>query len=370
MNNENKNIYDMLNDIEINLDEYEKDDFTDIEKMKLKKEFRKNIKSKPSKNYKKYISVASILLIVVGIVYQTKLGAYAYSAISDITENIKIGLGIEEELDKYTTNIKQSITKRKITVKINEVLLDGDELIVSLTQKYDGELKKNERLYLISENLYINGKKINHGSKGYSTIINKNTEEFIIGYKLDKEHKGDINVKLRIMDAGIQNGDSHEYEKRIIGPWTFKFKVNGEELINNTKDIKLNKEVKLDTGAILYLENYKSNVINQKINLKITDHKKEIKLDESVKGKVEYGQVLLKGKDNLGNKVGFRPGSGYMQEGFSEYEYDKESKQFDRNAKKLYLTPYIQVIENNNEEYKTSYKKVGEEFIIDLENNK
>lgn len=45
-NYEDKDIYDMLNDMEIDLSEYDREDFNDIEKMRVKKKFRESIGKK------------------------------------------------------------------------------------------------------------------------------------------------------------------------------------------------------------------------------------------------------------------------------------------------------------------------------------
>ncbi|MGL4913400.1 MAG: DUF4179 domain-containing protein, partial [Romboutsia sp.] len=124
-----KDLIDLLGDLEINLDEYETKELTDIEKMKLKKNFRDQIKPKTN-NYKKYTSVAAIALISLAILSQTKIGAYASSALQDISDTIKVALGVDEKIGAYSSNINQSITKRGLTIKIEDVILDGQELII------------------------------------------------------------------------------------------------------------------------------------------------------------------------------------------------------------------------------------------------
>ena len=163
-----KNIYDMFNDIDVDLNEYEKEDFDDLEKQKVKNKFKKSIKSDNSskKIYKKYISVASIAIISIALISQTRIGLYAHSALEDIAEIIKISLGVDNQIKEYSTNIKQSVTRRKLTVKINDAILDGKELILYMSRDYDKELAQNEYLNLVSENLYINGKKIKGTVKG------------------------------------------------------------------------------------------------------------------------------------------------------------------------------------------------------------
>lgn len=358
-----KNIYDMFNDIDVDLNEYEKEDFNDLEKQKVKNKFKKSIKSDNSskKSYKKYISVASIAIISIALISQTRIGLYAHSALEDIAEIIKTSLGVDNQIKEYSTNIQQSVTKRKLTVKINDAILDGKELILYMSREYDKELDPNENIDLVSENLYINGKKINGNVKGYYGNIDKSKQEFVLGYELPEEYKGDINVKLRIMDAAITKTDDENYFKRIIGPWSFKFKVNGDKLNKDTKHIELNKKLELDTGSTMDIISYRGNILNQTINLSMTDHK-------SMKNELENGFIVLKGRDNLGNKVEFTQHSADVdkEKTFYEYRFNKDEYKFNRDAKYLKVTPYLSYLEKENNDYVTKYKKLGSEITINL----
>lgn len=358
-----KNIYDMFNDIDVDLNEYEKEDFNDLEKQKVKNKFKKSIKSNnsPKKSYKKYISVASIAIISIALISQTRIGLYAHSALEDIAEIIKTSLGVDNQIKEYSTNIQQSVTKRKLTVKINDAILDGKELILYMSREYDKELDPNENIDLVSENLYINGKKINGNVKGYYGNIDKSKQEFVLGYELPEEYKGDINVKLRIMDAAITKTDDENYFKRIIGPWSFKFKVNGDKLNKDTKHIELNKKLELDTGSTMDIISYRGNILNQTINLSMTDHK-------SMKNELENGFIVLKGRDNLGNKVEFTQHSADVdkEKTFYEYRFNKDEYKFNRDAKYLKVTPYLSYLEKENNDYVTKYKKLGSEITINL----
>lgn len=355
-----KNIYDKLNDIDMNIDEYEKEDFNDIEKQRIKRSFKKSIKK--DINYKKYMIAASVGIVSIGILYNTSIGADAYLAASEIGNNMKQALGIKESLKGYAENVEQSVTKRGLTVRVKEALLDGDELLVYLEHEYDKELKENEDIELISERLYINGKLINNGISGYSTKITKNKKEYVLAYKLDEHTRlnEDLNVKIKIHDAYKWKDKNLDEFDRILGPWTFKFKVNGSNLVKDTKEVKIDKSIKLDNSEKLYVDSYRGNVVNQVITLKIFK-------DDSIT-ELSDGELLLKGKDDLGNKVTFRSKSGISSyDGLNMlYEYDKSNSMFDMNAKSLKLTPYIKKTVDENGKEITKYKKIGQEFTIDL----
>lgn len=360
MINEDKDLIDLLGDIEVNLDEYETQELTDIEKMKLKKNFREKTKTK-NNNYKKYASVASIALISLAILSQTKIGAYASSALEDISDTIKMALGVDEKVGAYSSNINQSITKHGLTIKIEDVILDGEELIIHMSNEYTKKLEKDEYIDITPQYVYINGEKINSALKIYDYNDNNQKKDFVLTYDLPKEYEGNIDVKLRTICAYKYNHSDIDYHKTIIGPWTFKFSTNGDKLNEDTKDISLNKKIQLQTGSTITLENYRGNLISQKIKLSMTGHK-------NISSYKNPAEIILRGRDNLGNKVEFEPILGFLDTKDQKYiyEYDDRLKPFDEKAETLYLTPYLLSVDNNGEDFKRIYKKIGDEFKIEL----
>lgn len=363
-----KNIYEMLNDIEIDLSEYEKEDFNDIEKQRIKNKFRKSINSKKIKknnNYNKYVVVASAACISLFVFSKTEIGSYANEAVTEIVYGIKEALGIKVDLTSYATNVNQSITKKGLTVKINDVILDGDELLIHITKTYDEKLGKDGSINLSSEKLSINGKTVSKGSSGYFTKINENTEELIIGYKLeDEDYNGDINVRLRIGDAYI--GENPGNYKHIYGPWIFKFKVNSDKLKNETKEISTNDSVKLKDGTIVTIDKYISNVLREEIHVNVNSYNATSNEDDSR----TYSDLILKGKDNLGNEVLFRLADGIHhienEKNYSViYEIQSDYKINDK-VKEFYLTPYLPKYKDKNGEGKIIEEKIGEEFTLNI----
>lgn len=353
-----KNIYDMLNDIDIDLDEYEKEDFNDIEKQRIKKKFRKSINKKNNNNNNKYVAVASAAVITLGLLSNSNIRTYAYEKLVDIGNNIKSALGIETNLDEYIENINQSVTRNGLTVSIKEVVLDGNELLIFIEHEYDKDLKEGESIDLISEKLYVNGKKVNKGMSGYYTKRSGSKSEFVFGYILDKDdYEGDINVKLRIMDAYKWEDEESEDFKRIIGPWTFKFKVNADKVSKDTKTVKLDKDIKLENGFNMDIVEYKQNKLNQVITIKSNDIN-EIE---------NNGVLVFKGTDNFGKDITFEPKDGMSDSRIGyKYEFDSSKNEFNFNAQYLNVAPYIRTSIEKDGKSHYEYEKIGDEFKIDL----
>lgn len=140
------NIYTLLNDININLDEYKKDDFNDIEKKLIKKNIRKSIKKGSKQRVRrKVIAAAAIMAILAGMSFGNT-GAYAISKINLVSESISSFLGIEKNLEDYNTVIDKAVIDKGVTVKLNEVILDDNELLISTNISSDRILKRLRNL--------------------------------------------------------------------------------------------------------------------------------------------------------------------------------------------------------------------------------
>ncbi|HCL50621.1 MAG TPA: DUF4179 domain-containing protein [Clostridiaceae bacterium] len=339
-----KNIYDMLNEVEIDLSEYEREDFTDIEKRKIKNKFKKSIK-KNNSIYKKGIIAASIALLIIGFSV-TDFGNHVWANAGTYVNTVAYGignfLGIEKDLDEYKTVIEQPITKEGVTIKLNEVILDNNQLIVSTTLKSDEKLEDIFTRYFGS--VYINGKSASDGAGGGSKQIDDHTIEEVMTYNLNGDFSGDLNIKLVFSDVMI-NGNTKKAK------YVFNFKTNGDELAKDTKAILLNNTFTLENGQNITLEKYTSNNIGQRIYF-----------SKGSKG-TDYDMVL-RGHDDLGNKVEFCMSSADANSGI--FKLNNIDGNLNENAKTLTLTPYAVKFPKKSGKMSNDFKQVGEAFTIDL----
>lgn len=336
-----KNIYNMLNDVEVNLDEYEVEGFNDMEKKRLKNGFKKlnNRKS----NHKKIIAAASVAVLAVGLL-GTDLGVYATETIREVTYNIASAFNIDKDIQEYTTVVNQSVSKNGIKVTLNEVILNDDELIVSTTIRSDEKLDETGYVSL-SDYIYINGKILQTGSSGSSSKIDDYTVEEVITHRLDDDTlSGDTDIKIKYTNVKL-------HDKNIRGPWAFEFKTNGDELKIATDIISLDTEFTLEDGQTIKLEQYNSNKIGQKIYF-----------TKDIEG-TDY-DMKLQGVDDLGNEVEFFVKSCDKSSGV--FKIETINGGLNENATKLILTPYAVKYPEQSGQMSNDYKQVGEEFTIDL----
>ena len=75
------------------------------------------------------VAVAVILTVVSMSFGNTR--AYALSKVNLLGESIASSLGINKNLEDYNTVINKLVIDNEVTIKLNEVILDENELIIS-----------------------------------------------------------------------------------------------------------------------------------------------------------------------------------------------------------------------------------------------
>lgn len=346
-----KNIYKMLNEANINIEDYKKEDFNDLEKKRLKNKFRKSI-NKKRLNKGSIASAVAVLCVASMGLFGTDAGA---QVLAKVSESIASSIGVEKDLDSYNTVVNKCITDNGITIQLNEVILDESQkqLIISDTISSQKDLKEHE-VYDTEKTVYINNKKVKFTSEGggierIDNYSSQSVYEYDISSLKGVDLSGDLDIKIVYSKVMIN------YENPQKGKWVFEFKANGDALKIDTKEIKLNNSFTLENGEKIILDKYTSNALGQNIMCKVENFNKNESYD-----------VMLKGTDDLGNKVEF-----YLKRGSKDsivLEYDNIDRNLDENAKELTLTPYAVKFPEKSGQLSHDFKKVGDEFKISLNN--
>lgn len=332
-----RNIYENLNEAIIKINEQDQEGFSALEAGRIKNNFRKSITNKKFK-YKQGI-VAAVFAMGLCLVLFRPMPLVA--AIKAISFDIASFLGIEDNLESYKTVVNQTITHDGITIKLNEVIIDQDELVVSATAVSSEKL--GEFPMFLDGKVFIDGKRSSSGAGGSSKQIDNYTVEEVTTYRLEKPVSGDLNIKIGF--------SVRVNEKTKRGPWNFAFKANGDELAIDTKIIHLHDSFTLQNGQKVTLEKYTDNSLGQKIYYSKSNE--EMLYD-----------IVLKGYDDLNHEVEFclsheSKGKGYLR--LSNIHGNLSNR-----AKLLRLTPYAVKFPERSGKLSNDIEKVGEAFIIDL----
>lgn len=332
-----EDIYNLLNDIEIDLSEMKKEDFTEIERKKAMKKFRKS--SSKNRGYKKYAGVAVVFMISAGT-----LGSIpTFATINPVAHSIADFLGIEKNLDSYTTVINKAVTKGNITVQLNEVILNEKELIVSTTIT---NVEPIEELRINAmASIYVNGKRVSWAAGGSSKQIDEYTVEQVRHYQLDEVYTGELDMTLLFNDIMID-------DVKQKGRWKFEFSTSGKELAAQTINQEMNEVFTLPNETKITFTRYAANDIGEKIYF------------TSSKAGADY-DLELRGTDNLGNLIVFTFSNQKETNGVLELNDYFSSK--DESARSYTLELYAVRFPEESGRLSNDFEKIGEAFSIILE---
>ena len=344
-----KDIYNMLNDITIDLEELNKNGFDDIEIRQIKSRFKKSIaKSKGNSGKKGIIAAAIVCAMTVGV-FGGGFGTSVAAAIRLASADIASFLGINKNLAMYKTVIGQTKSSDGVSIQLNEVVLNGDEMVVSTTTKYEKDDFQVEDIHPFGE-VYINGKKMSESSGGTGRVTEDSEFQAVMTYGLkDNKLKGDLDIKI-VYSSILLNGEVIK-----IKPCIFEFSTNGDELAVDTIDLPIKHCFTLENGSIVTLNNYVGNAIDKKIYLTI---------ENINKSKVVY-DIRLEGYDNYGNKLFFQTRNMSTEQGMLQLS-PAAGQEISAEATEITLIPYAVAIPEQSGRLNNNYKQVGGKFSIKI----
>ncbi len=328
-----KNIYKHLNNIEIDMAEFEEIEISEFKRAKVKKELMNKIHVTKQKKWKTSVIAASLTLsLITSALFGLSFTANA-KEIPIIGNIFKLfsydGLdGLNEDYKENSNPINEVAESNGIKITVNDAIYDGESLILTYTvetNKYMGDTLHITGLpHIENEEENGNHKVIRIGENKY---VGKATT-------ISKDEYSSINVKWTI---NYILSDLTTDRERIIGDWNFNFKLNKADItvqnINQHKEqdgITINLE-KLTITPMSFLINFK-----QVISKEITED-------------WENSHVDLDVKDDLGNvyqsKYFGGTGSGWGM------NMNKTFQTLDPDASKLIITPKVTLSDYDGVEY-------------------
>lgn len=330
-----KDIYELLNEIDIEEHEMDEMKVSEFEKKRVKTQFKKSI-NKKRRLKKSGIIAAAISLIIVGGTVTLGIANPTYAATIPIVGDIFRSLdnGRTGVYDKYKENADEiNVTEESngVSITIKDVIFDGQTLSYTYEIKSDRDLGENLDIYSGGPVLSI---KDYNGSLSGGSGIKKVGENTYIGQDnetLDKE-MDELNFKLNIRN--IANLTDTSNIKTIEGNWNFD--INVKAIASNKKIIDKSTEKEGIKATIDSITKTKMSFI---INYSYVQPKelREKWLDSGLEIEI---------KDDLGNiYVGQGNGtSGNLDTGI--FKCGKTYGILDENATKLIISPKM-ILTNN-----------------------
>lgn len=325
-----KDIYELLNDVDIDEDEIDENEIDNIkvayiEKLRIKKALRKTIKKDKSWN-KKAIIAASLIFAMIGCVGVIGIANPTYATdipiVGDIfrfLDNDRTGV-----YDKYKENANEiNVTKESNgnSITIKDAIFDGRTLT------YTYEIKSNKDLGE-SPTLGNGGIKIEDYKGGLSGSsgtqrVNKNTYVGQDTYTIDEERKK-IDFQLKIKSVTEMNGVE---SNRIKGKWNFRISLSALQSTKEAVNKGTEKDgIKVNINAISKTTATFSIDFSQSITKKVKEKWFDVSTDLEV-------------RDNLGNVYKGEGNGGSGDE--TTLNFRETFGKLDVTAHQLIITPKI-----------------------------
>lgn len=349
--NNTESIYGLLNDLNMNFEDYAIEELSELEKQKLKKAFR--IK-KNSAKYKNSGIIAAALLLVVVIFAQTGWGRAVYAAteskLAEISYSISEALGIERNIAPYANVVNQVVESNGTEMKLTDVIIDKDEFILSVITG----IKKPVQGINFDYDIFINDKKIrDYSATGISGPIDDSRTRFSSAYSVNIagiDTTGNIDVKIVLSNLTLYPSDAGS--EKVKGKWEFEFAASGSELTADTYALPLDYGFYIGDEKYT-LEEFRYNPVNQKIYGKVENRSEH-----------SY-EIDLRGRDNLGNEVEFTLTSVSGEDLI--FKYQNLHGDLSDEITSIALTPYAAKLPEKSGKTSDVWEQVGEEFTIHLD---
>ncbi|WP_078551655.1 DUF4179 domain-containing protein [Bacillus alkalicellulosilyticus] len=341
-----KDIYESLNDINIDESEIEEIEVSPLEKRKVKKALKRALQKKRTPQWKKTIVAASILgglsMITLGLTFPTYASNLPF--LSDIFAMFN------SNDDEFYTNYKENASELNlvqesngITITLKDAVYDGKS--VTATFFIESETDLGETIYGIDMMLI---KKVS-SLTGYEEIKKIGENQYVGIVKTTIIDEIELkNPKVTWNINKIKNGDTME---AIDGQWSFSFSL---EETNHTIQNVYQQTIK--EGVKVQVERLTNTPMSTIVFF-------NYEADDKVQDLWDYVHVMIEMRDDLGNVYQGNPNGGMGIDHFN-MSMSETFGRIDPAATKLIITPHVSYGHHtfSDENEVTRYEKDGVEF--------
>lgn len=373
-----KNKFKILNGLDNSKDRIEEITPSQEEKDSLKLKVRELIKEE---NNSKYIKRKSRNKIIVASLSCVLIGSLVLNSESVIASMTSLGKKIEsyfgredDSLRPYKDEVLKSVEDKGITFSLNELILNDEELVVSMMVDYgdfDFEsvgIKENKANKVsVCPNTFTtitssNGINFNTSGMGASydyehenEITNMIMYFDMTGVDLDKDYNLRVSLEDMLLDQYILGEDKH-----IEGNWSLDVDFNGKKLKDKLEIIKIDKTMNFEKYG--YMDWILKEVRKTPASIVVKLNSKES--TDFINNEDKHRYIDFEFYYENGEKIDFISKGGNSEKGLS-YEYRGE-----KEVNKIKVVPVL--YEERNSFFKLigmhfkSRKLNEEEFYINL----
>lgn len=366
--------FSILNDIKIDVEEFEETDLSTEEKNRLFQNFQAEINPPTKqKRHKNWIAVAAALLLLIAG-SQTTVGqqvqATAVSIIENIRYSLSSALGNAETETSGALSFNQTAKIGTAEVSIQDLVVFDHRLVFNLLVDMDGDIQDEHFMGFDEMSIQINGQKLNTGSWPFrSNVYDKEENIHSPIYTVSLEEPIS---EADLINIEIQLNDIRYYQPRIIDNQKHqKNLIEGTAIFSiDTTQKELNQYTNVyDIDTVLIQDDYEYIIENMYINPTLNFI--EVYSDDKAVLAVEFQLMEIRGKDEKGREVLFEQTYSMDSENFRKYSFSLDEESSDITTEELVNAQYLdlQFYLADWPEVQGAYVELepyGELFTIDL----
>ncbi|MER2006565.1 MAG: DUF4179 domain-containing protein [Psychrobacillus sp.] len=355
-----KNLYKQFNDIEIDLDEFEEIEVSELERAKVKKELKNKISPKQKKRRK--ILAAASLAAGLSISALVGLSFTAYADNIPVISNIyKFFYDYREKNGEFygdyaenATPLNLTDTSNGISVTVDDAIYDGESMIVTYTINANRDLGSPVVIRGIPH-LQGSPKTGSHEASKVSESENKYVG--IITMKMEEE---ETSLPIEWNIDYLRPGRTTDNDP-IEGNWKFNFTLNKADIDIYKLDKKLNQNDLTVHLQKLTISPNSFHLLFEQID------------SDKLYEKWDGANVELLVKDNLGNRYSLEEQSGSYSVHKHATKWGSIYEKVNPKATQLIITPEVELhklepVGEKKGSYRTTDQKKFkmDDIIIDL----
>ncbi|MGF9766383.1 DUF4179 domain-containing protein [Bacillus albus] len=284
-------IYKELNDIQLDITEFEEIPLTKLEE----KHWGKRVKNKLRKNKqsKKWFGVAAACMLMISIT--APLGQSSLANTPFIAGLIEKYLDEQQPRDysPYKTAIGKTAENKYGKLTLNEVIVDDNKLLISSTFEPAKGVEFDYQTYLISQ-VRINGRDFSSIKDAQSIEVNDSMYTIYGGVELSEMPQTDeLQIEITY--------NTFNRDTVIEQPWIFDIEVSQAQLMKEKQTFDLNETIVLSDGNKVNVKKVVSTPISTTIYYDVTQSTNE---DIYFKIESESGKTYIFKEAFASNKEG------------------------------------------------------------------
>lgn len=246
-------VYKELNDIDIDLNMYEEVPLTIAQKKHWERRISKKLGKPRQRSKAKLIGSITACIVIVSVFFSLNFNqvSSAYqTAFSGWLEKSLTVIGFSNEADysKLKSVIGGTVTTDLGKLRLLEVMLDSDQLIMSI-EFFPDSYESLDRIE--PSEVIINGQNLSEiRGSSVGSIINGN---YVRTYFVPMEHLSTEN-NLTVKASFIFTSPHKTVDQPSDQPWVFQFEVETKELMSNITTVPLDRIVQFEGQGVKFIK--------------------------------------------------------------------------------------------------------------------